>query len=62
MYRLKLNVKVNIAKAASWFDANGIPGFEGGSCETVLRDRQINPIFEGTTGRKVPTVIYFASD
>ena len=34
----------------------------GGSCETVLRDRQINPIFEGTTGRKVPTVIYFASD
>ena len=34
----------------------------GGSCETVLRDRQINPIFEGATGRKVPTVIYFASD
>lgn len=33
----------------------------GGSCETVLRDRQINPIFEGTTGRKVPTVIYFST-
>lgn len=34
----------------------------GGSCETVLRDRQINPIFEGTTGRKVPSVIYFSAD
>ncbi len=34
----------------------------GGSCETVLRDRQVNPIFEGTTGRKVPSVIYFSAD
>lgn len=34
----------------------------GGSCETVLRDRQINPIFEGSTGRKVPSVIYFSAD
>lgn len=34
----------------------------GGSCETVLRNRQVNPIFEGSTGRKVPTVIYFSAD
>lgn len=32
----------------------------GGSAETVIGSRQINPIFEGTSGRKVPTVIYFA--
>lgn len=31
----------------------------GGSTETVLGNRQINPIYEGTDGRKVPTVIYF---
>lgn len=31
----------------------------GGSAETVIGDRQINPIFEGTVGRSVPTVIYF---
>ena len=31
----------------------------GGSCETVLGQRQINPIYEGTSGRAVPTVIYF---
>lgn len=31
----------------------------GGSCETVLGKRQINPVYEGTSGRPVPTVIYF---
>lgn len=31
----------------------------GGSAETVIGQRQINPIFEGTEGRRVPTVIYF---
>lgn len=31
----------------------------GGSCETVIGQRQINPIYEGTAGRAVPTVIYF---
>lgn len=31
----------------------------GGSCETVIGNRQINPIYEGTEGRAVPTVIYF---
>ena len=31
----------------------------GGSCETVIGNRQINPIYEGETGRKVPTVIRF---
>jgi len=31
----------------------------GGSAETVIGNRQINPIFEGVSGRKVPTVIYF---
>lgn len=31
----------------------------GGSCETVIGNRQINPIYEGTSGRAVPTVIYF---
>lgn len=31
----------------------------GGSAETVIGNRQINPIFEGTAGRSVPTVIYF---
>lgn len=31
----------------------------GGSCETVLGQRQINPIYEGSAGRAVPTVIYF---
>ena len=34
----------------------------GGSCETTIRDRQINPIFENATGRKVPSVIYFSAD
>lgn len=31
----------------------------GGSCETVIGSRQINPIYEGSAGRSVPTVIYF---
>ena len=31
----------------------------GGSCETVIGKRQINPIWEGTAGRAIPTVIYF---
>lgn len=31
----------------------------GGSAETVIGNRQVNPIFEGTEGRNVPTVIYF---
>lgn len=31
----------------------------GGSCETVIGKRQINPIYEGDSGRAVPTVIYF---
>lgn len=31
----------------------------GGSTETVIGDDQINTIYEGTTGRKVPTYIVF---
>lgn len=31
----------------------------GGSCETVIGQRQINPIYEGSSGRAVPTVICF---
>ena len=31
----------------------------GGSAETVIGVRQINPIYEGTVGRSVPTVITF---
>ena len=31
----------------------------GGSCETVIGRRQVNPIYEGAEGRAVPTVIYF---
>lgn len=31
----------------------------GGSAETVIGVRQINPIYEGIIGRAVPTVIYF---
>ncbi len=31
----------------------------GGSTETVLGSRHVNPIFEGALGRPVPTVIYF---
>lgn len=31
----------------------------GGSCQTVLGNRMVNPIFDGSTGRSVPTVIYF---
>ena len=31
----------------------------GGSTETVINGEQINTIYEGTYGRKVPTVIYF---
>lgn len=31
----------------------------GGSCETVIGKRQINPVYEGTAGRAVPTVIRF---
>lgn len=44
-----------IAKGAKF--AYSLDG--GGSCETVLGDRQVNPIFEKETGRAVPTVIYF---
>lgn len=31
----------------------------GGSTETVLNKKQINTIYEGTTGRKVPTLLVF---
>lgn len=31
----------------------------GGSAQTVIKRRQINPIYEGTEGRSVPAVIYF---
>lgn len=31
----------------------------GGSTETVIGKRQINPVYEGTSGRKIPTVIRF---
>lgn len=31
----------------------------GGSAETVMGARQINPVYEGTSGRSVPTVICF---
>jgi hypothetical protein len=31
----------------------------GGSAETVIGARQLNPIYEGTVGRSVPTVITF---
>lgn len=31
----------------------------GGSTETVIGKRQLNPIYEGSTGRAVPTVITF---
>lgn len=31
----------------------------GGSTQTILGKRQLNPIYEGSTGRKVPTVITF---
>ncbi len=31
----------------------------GGSAETVIGKRQLNPIYEGTAGRPVPTVISF---
>lgn len=31
----------------------------GGSAQTVIGKRQLNPIYEGTDGRKVPTVIKF---
>ena len=31
----------------------------GGSCETVIGLRQINPVYEGSAGRAVPTVIRF---
>ena len=34
----------------------------GGSCETVIGKRQINPIYEGSAGRAVPTVIYFDAE
>ena len=34
----------------------------GGSCETVMGLRQINPIYEGSAGRAVPTVIYFVAE
>ena len=31
----------------------------GGSAQTVIGKRQLNPIYEGATGRRVPTVISF---
>lgn len=31
----------------------------GGSTQTVIGKRQLNPIYEGSTGRRVPTVIEF---
>ena len=31
----------------------------GGSTETVIGNRQINPIYTGNSGRAIPTVIYF---
>lgn len=31
----------------------------GGSAQTVVGNRQLNPIYEGTVGRRVPTVISF---
>ncbi len=31
----------------------------GSSCETVIGKRQINPVYEGSAGRAVPTVIRF---
>lgn len=34
----------------------------GGSAETVIGNRQLNPIYEGTAGRAVPTVITFEVD
>jgi exopolysaccharide biosynthesis protein len=34
----------------------------GGSCETVIGKRQVNPIFDGIVGRAVPTVIYWSAD
>lgn len=34
----------------------------GGSAETVIGNRQINPIYENTDGRSVPTVLYFTLD
>lgn len=34
----------------------------GGSAETVIKRRQINPIYEGKNGRSVPSVIYFTTE
>lgn len=34
----------------------------GGSAQTVLGKRQLNPIYEGSEGRAVPTVITFEID
>jgi exopolysaccharide biosynthesis protein len=34
----------------------------GGSTGTVIGNKQISPIYDGATGRKVPTVIYFSID
>lgn len=34
----------------------------GGSCETVIGQRQINPVYEGSSGRAVPTVIFFDAE
>ena len=31
----------------------------GGSAETVIGTKQISPIYEGSSGRSVPTVITF---
>lgn len=34
----------------------------GGSAETVIKKRQINPLYNGVNGRSVPSVIYFTTD
>lgn len=34
----------------------------GGSAATVIKRRQINPIYQGTSGRSVPSVIYFTTE
>lgn len=34
----------------------------GGSCETVVGKRHVNPIYDGSVGRAVPSVIYFSTE
>lgn len=51
------------AKAAAFLVSKGVKYAYlldgGGSTETVLGHRQVNPIYEGSAGRAIPTVIYF---